>query len=123
MIRGVVNAAYEPVLSLVFQGPSGRSRETEAVIDTGFNGSLILSSGLVTALGLPRVSRTSVILADGSEAVFDVYRATVQWNGVTRHVDAYMSDAVSLVGMRLLDRHSLYIDVENGGRVLVQARR
>lgn len=123
MIRGVVNAAYEPVLSLVFQGPSGRSRETEAVVDTGFNGYLTLSSGLVTALGLPGVFRTSVILADGSEAAFDVYRATVQWDGITRHVDAYMSDTVPLVGMRLMDRHRLYIDVENGGRVLIQARR
>ncbi len=122
MIRGVVNAAYEPVLSLVFQGPSGRSRETEAVVDTGFNGYLTLSSGLVTALGLPRVFRTSVILADGSEAAFDVYRATVQWDGITRQ-HAYMSDTVPPVGMRLMDRHRLYIDVENGGRVLVQARR
>ena len=84
---------------------------------------MTLSSGLVAALGLPGVSRTSVFLADGSEAAFDVYRATVLWDGAKRHVDAYMSDTVPLVGMGLLDRHSLYIDVEDGGRVLIRAGR
>ena len=27
-----------------------------------------------------------------------------------------------LMGMRLLDSHSLYIEVEDGGRVVIQAR-
>ena len=77
---------------------------------------------LAAELGLPLVSSAIATLADGSEAVFDVYRATVQWDGHPKHVDAYMSDAVPLVGMRLLYRHSLYVEVEKGGRVLIQAQ-
>ena len=60
-------------------------------------------------------------LADGSEARFDVYMATVLWDGQRRHVGAYESESIPLVGMRLLNRHSLFIEVEDGGRVLIQA--
>lgn len=31
-------------------------------------------------------------------------------------------ESIPLVGMRLLDRHNLKIEVESGGRVLIQAR-
>lgn len=122
MIQGVVNAAYEPVVRLVVRGPSGRSREVEAVVDTGFNGYLTLPPALASALELPFVTSNPAFLADGSEATFDVYSVTVLWDGQPRHVDAHMSDATPLVGMRLMDRHSLYVEVESGGRVVVQAR-
>ena len=121
MIQGVVNAAYEPVVSLAFQGPSGQSPEVEAVVDTGFSEFLTLPPDLVTELGLPPVSTASATLADGSEATFNVYMATVLWDGQRRHVGAYMSDTAPLVGMRLLNRHSLYIEVERGGRVVIQS--
>lgn len=123
MIQGVVNAAYEPVISLTVQGPSGKSGEMEAVVDTGFNGYLTLPSESVATLGLLRSARATAILADGSEEAFDLYRTTVLWDGHPRHVDAYMSDAVPLVGMQLLDRYSLFIEVERSGRVLIQARK
>ena len=42
MIQGVVNAALEAVIPLTLQGPAGQTREIEAVIDTGFSGSLTL---------------------------------------------------------------------------------
>ena len=35
MIAGVVNAAYEAVVILAVQSPSGQTREIEAVVDTG----------------------------------------------------------------------------------------
>ena len=53
VIEGVVNAAYEPVVSLAVQGPSGQSRDIEAVVDTGFNGFLTLPTELVAELALP----------------------------------------------------------------------
>nr|MDE0502103.1 clan AA aspartic protease [bacterium] len=121
MIQGVVNAAYEPVISLTVRGPSGQSAEIEAVVDTGFNGFLTLPSESVAALGLLRSARLPATLADSSTAMLDVYRTTVLWDGCLRHVYAYMSEAVALVGMQLLDRHSLFIEVEDGGCVLIQA--
>ena len=50
MIEGVVNAAYEPVVVLDVQGPSGQASEIEAIIDTGFTGFLTVTPALATEL-------------------------------------------------------------------------
>ena len=52
MIEGVVNAAYELVVTLGVQGPAGQSQEIEAVIDTGFTGFLTVTPAMVAELGL-----------------------------------------------------------------------
>ncbi len=122
MIEGVVNAAYEPVATLAVQGPSSQSREIEAVIDTGFNGFLTLTPSLVAELELPFLTGNRATVADGSEITFPSYGVTVLWDGQPIYVEADAADTTPLVGMRLLDRHNLNIDVETGGRVVIQAR-
>ena len=121
MIEGVVSATYEPIVALVVQGPSGHTRETEAVVDTGYNGFLTLPAGLVTELGLPLASTGWAVLADGSEISFDVHYGTLLWDGDQRYIRVDVADTTPLVGMRLLDGHSLYMEVEDGGRVVIQA--
>ena len=121
MIEGVVNAAYEPVITLAVQGQSGRSRDIGAVVDTGFNGFLTLPTTLVSELGLPFVSIGRATLADGSEIAYNVYGATVLWDGQALYVEADAADTTPLVGMLLLDGHDLNIQVRDGGRVVIQA--
>ena len=121
MIQGVVTAAYEAVVSLTVRGPAGQTQDVEAVIDTGFTGFLTMPPGVVVELGLPFVNIGQVTLADGSEATLNVYGATVLWDGEPRYIRVYAADTTPLVGMRLLDSHNLNIDVENGGRVVIQA--
>lgn len=120
MIDGAVNAAYEAVVPIAVRGPAGRVRDIEAVIDTGYNGFLTLPPVLVGALGLPFVTSGQAILADGGEATFDIHSVTVLLDGQPRDVDVYVSDTAPLVGMRLLDGHSVCIDVESGGRVVIE---
>ena len=120
MIEGVVNTAYEPVITLTVQGPPGRSRVIEAVVDTGFNGFLTLPATLVSELGLPWVSIGRATLADGSEIAYDVYGTTVLWDGQARYVEADAADSTPLVGMLLLDGHDLSVQVRDGGRVVIQ---
>ena len=120
MIEGAVNAAYEPVVTLAVQGPAEQTREIEAVIDTGFNGYLTLPPDLVTGLGLPFVSIGRAFLANGSEVSFDVHYATVLWDGHPRRTRVNVADTTPLVGMRLLDGHRLYVEVKDGGRVVIQ---
>ena len=122
MIEGVVNAAYEPVVVLAVQGPSGQASEIEAIIDTGFTGFLTVTPALATALGLALEGTSRAILADGSEVTFDVYDVAVLWDGQPKYVLADAADTTPLVGMRMLDRHNLNIDVEDGGRVVIQAK-
>lgn len=122
MIEGVVNANYEPVISLPVQGPAGQMREIDAVVDTGFNGFLTLPVALVAELGLPFASIGRANLADGSEAAFDVHHVTVLWDGMLRNVEAATTGSTPLAGMLLMDRHSLYVEVEASGQVVIQPR-
>lgn len=123
MIEGVVNADFEPVVSLTLQGPAGQTREIEAVIDTGFTGFLTVPTTLAAELGMGYRGRGWATLADGSGVAFDVYAVTVLWDGQPRYVEADAADTTPLVGMQLLDCHSLYVEIENGGRVVIQARK
>ena len=122
MIEGVVNSAYEAVIPLSLRGPAGQAQGVEAVIDTGFTGFVTLPPSLVAELGLVFMGTSEATLADGSEVSFDAYDVTVLWEGQPRDVLIDEADTTPLVGMLLLDRHNLSIDVENGGRVLIQAK-
>ena len=122
MIEGVVNASYEPVVTLAVQGPAGQANEIEAVIDTGYNGLLTLPPPVITELGLPHRGYGEASLADGSVIEFDVYGVTVLWDGLPRHIEVDEADSTPLVGMRLLDGHDLNIQVVDGGSVVIQAR-
>jgi len=121
MITGTVNADYEAVIRLFVQGPAGPAHEVDAIIDTGFNGFLTLPPALVTALGLMRRSRGRALLANGSEELFDIYGVTVLWDGQQRYVEADAVETTPLVGMSLLDGYDLYIQVADGGQVVIQA--
>ena len=122
MIQGVVNAAYEAVVALSLQGPAGQAQEVEAVVDTGYSGFLTLPSMLVTELGLPFAYIGRALLANDDEVSFDVHDVTVLWDGQPRHVKADATGSTPLVGMLLLDGHNLNIEVENRGRVVIQAK-
>ena len=121
MIEGVVNAGYEAVVPLRLRGPAGQERDVSAVIDTGFNRFLTLPSTLITELSPPFLGVTRVILANGIEEALDMYGVTVIWDGQPRAVDALVADTAPLVGMALLEHHSLHMEVESGGRVVIEA--
>ena len=120
MIEGLVNANYEAVISLPLRGPAGQT-QVDAVVDTGFNGFLTLPPTVVEELGLPLRGRGRAILANGSEDFFDVYDVTVLWDNQPRFVPADEADTTPLVGMALLEAHSLHIEVADGGTVVIQA--
>ena len=43
------------------------------------------------------------------------------WDGQPRYVETAATGINALLGMMLLDRHSLFVEVAAGGRVVVQA--
>ena len=122
MIHGVVNAAYEAVVTLPLQSPKGRTRDIDAVIDTGYSGFLTLPPRLVDELGLPFAYMGQAFLANDSVVDFDVHDVTLLWDGQPRRIKADATGSTPLVGMAMLDRHNLDIEVVNGGHVLIQAR-
>ena len=122
MIQGEVNAAYEAVVTLPLQEPEGRTRDIEAVVDTGYSGFLTLPTELVDELRLPFAYMGQALLANDSEVDFDVHYVTVLWDGEPRDIEADATGSTPLVGMLLLNGHSLNIEVERGGRVVIEAR-
>ena len=121
MIEGVVNAAHEAVVALHLQGPEGQRRDIEAVVDTGYSGFLTLPTALVAELGLPFAYMGQAFLANDDEVDFDVHYATVLWDGQPKDIEADATGSTPLLGMLLLDRHDLSIQVRTGGRVVIEA--
>lgn len=122
MIEGAVNDAYEAVVALSLQGPEGQAQDIEAVIDTGYNGFLTLPPRLIDDLGLPFAYMGQAFLANDAEVDFDVHYVTVLWDGQPRDIEADATGSTPLVGMLLLDKHNLNIDIERGGRVVIEAK-
>ena len=53
MITGTVNAYRELIVGVTIPGTAEQEIKVEAVIDTGFDGSLSLPPALIALLGLP----------------------------------------------------------------------
>ncbi len=121
MVRGVVNDRLEAIVLLSVIGPSSRTREIEAVIDTGFNGFLFLPAELAEDLDLEFAYTSPVVLADGTTDRFNVFNVMVMWDNQPKHVLALASQGAPLVGMGLLHHHSLYVEVVEGGQIIILA--
>ena len=121
MVQGVVNDELEAVINLSVLGPSGDSREIEAVVDTGFNGFIFLPSNLASELSLEFAFETQLVLADGTVATSQIFSATVIWDGRAREVQAIASTGMSLIRMRMLEDHDLRVEVKKGGKVLIES--
>ena len=120
MIRGVVNARLQGIVTLQATGPSGRMREINAVIDTGFTDFLTLSHEIIDELDLDFAINVQAFLADGSEEILPMFNVTVTWDGEPRRVRAIATRGESLLGMAMLHGRRLVVEVVEGGQVAVQ---
>jgi clan AA aspartic protease len=119
MITGTVQAR-EARIRLTVRGPRSKELRIEAVIDTGYTASLTLPPEVRTLLGLQWISTGRGILADGSECLFDVYEARVDWDGAWRRILVDEADTDPLVGMDLMAGHELRIQVRSRGKVAIK---
>jgi clan AA aspartic protease len=121
MMLGTVNQNCEATLSIVVGHADAKKELIEAVIDTGFSGFLTLPSTIIAALDLTWKGRDSATLGDGSPCIFDVYIASVIWDGQYRIIDINESETAPLIGMRLLRGYDLHIQTIEGGKVKIEA--
>lgn len=119
MINGRVTVYREAVISLSVKGPEDQYTEIDAVIDTRFNGFLTLPASLIQELGLVWRRRGRAMLADGSESLFDIYEATITWDGRPRRIAVDEVNCDPLIGMSLLYGYELTVQVVDGGRVVI----
>jgi clan AA aspartic protease len=120
MITGHVNADHEAVIPVVLLSPDQQQDAVEAVLDTGFNGYLTLSSQIIHRLSLPLVGNRRAMLGDGHVVVLDMYLGWVLWHGRTQEVLILQADGGPLIGMALLYGSRVTLDVKEEGKVTIQ---
>jgi clan AA aspartic protease len=121
MMNGVVNLLREATLTVVVSNSNRQLQSISTVIDTGFSGFLSLPSAIITTLDLPWSASDIVTLGDGSETLFDLYTASVIWDGQYREIYIAESETEPLLGMSLLYGYRLQVDTIEGGIVRIEA--
>ena len=119
MASGVVRGLV-PVVPLVVRGRDGGLRRYQAVLDTGFTGTVALPAPDAQRLGLPSPQTEHVTFANGESGNCDVYLADVLWDGQEQTSKIYAIGEDPLVGMALLRGSRVTMDVAEGGAVLTE---
>ncbi|MCY7337167.1 MAG: clan AA aspartic protease [Chamaesiphon sp.] len=117
MMFGRVNQQREAILKLVIIGDGNSKIAVDAVIDTGFNGDLILPIEIVSELGLVPQGYQKATLGDGTISQFRVYATTVIWDGDRRLVEVNSATAGILIGMGLLEGYKLEVNATPNGDI------
>lgn len=106
-------------MRLAVFGKQGQREPISAVVDSGFTGFLSLPRSLINDLELPWVMESRAILGDGNEVLFDLFRATVNWDRRRIHIIVQASDTTPLVGMSLLEGYELTMQVRQDGPITI----
>ncbi|MBC8142454.1 MAG: hypothetical protein H7Y38_13550 [Armatimonadetes bacterium] len=121
MISGFLREDSEksksPWVSVTVHGFNGRSVTHDALIDTGFSGTMSLLPADVATLGLSQSGVAPTTLADGSLILSTLYFASVEWDGIRVLTQVVADGDVPLVGMKLLAGYNLSVDVTDNGKV------
>ena len=120
MMHGVVNLSCEATISLVVSNTNRQTQLIDAVIDTGYTGFLSLPREIIVTLNWPWTGVERGTLGDGSEVTFEVYAATVIWDGQYRNIPVNEAETDPLVGMSLLYGYDLCIRALEGGNVTIK---
>jgi predicted aspartyl protease len=118
MLAGTVTSDGEGVVRIALFA-NGRRLEFDAVVDTGFNGSLTLPPSLISETGLTFIGFGEAIMANGAVDRFPMYTATILWDDQERLVPVESADTHPLIGMSLLRAHEVWMPVVDGGQVTI----
>jgi len=120
-MMGNVNSRREAIVQFVVIGEGNQQKGVKAVIDTGYTGFLTLPSAIIMPLGLTWFMQEEGILGDGSMCMFNVFEASVIWDGQLKPIEINESETDPLVGMGLLEGYELNIQGFAGGLVTIKA--
>ncbi len=121
MMMGNVNSRREAIIQLAVLGENNQRQSIKAVIDTGYTGFLTLPSAIIDKLGLTWFMQEEGTLGDGSMCMFNVFEASIIWDGQVRPIEINESEADPLIGMGLLEGYELNIQGLAGGEVTIKA--
>jgi clan AA aspartic protease len=105
--RGSVNSAREAVVELRLEGAA----TIECIVDTGFNGTLVLPRKLADQLQLSIIGRASFETVGGALMAADLAEVGVMWLSSRLAVEALVVNSEdALIDTALLDGTNLTID-------------
>jgi clan AA aspartic protease len=120
MISGRVNNRYEAIVQILIQNQAGELVSVDAVVDTGFDGSLTLPANVIASLGLHWRGKAGVVLANGLVDECDVYAGVVKWDGIPRQVLVEAAETDPLVDMAMMKGFEMRLEVKLGGSVTLE---
>ncbi len=100
-----MNARY--LFGMPFATLRVQNQDIECLVDTGFNGSLLLPITLIKKHNLPKIGNVRYVMADGVPSRTEMYEAEIEWLNKRIKVNVIASDTdFALIGMELL-KHSV----------------
>jgi predicted aspartyl protease len=87
---GFIDHLRRPIVRI--EGPQPNSAGLLCLIDTGYNGYLLLEQSRASDFGFQTLSQISdqVVLGDGSIRLVEIARGTVRWFGANLLIDAHV---------------------------------
>ncbi len=107
---GNVNALREAIVEIRFVGGDAFA----CVVDTGFDGALILPASVAKRLALPVIARLVFELVGGARMIADVALGEIEWFGERRSVEVIISESNdALIGTEMFEGATLVVDYAN----------
>ena len=120
MIRGTVFPNRQALVAVELLAADGQFQPFDLILDTGFDGDLILPLQSLRQLAvLPEVG-LPVELADGSRIIAHTWKATALWDNNQRKVLIVESDGDPLLGMGLLWQNRITLEARPFGSLTIE---
>ena len=104
---GSVNELREAIVEIRF----AEGETFECVLDTGFDGALVLPASIIERLNLPIVARLVFELVSGAQMAASVALGEIEWLGELRKVEVILSESNdALIGTEMFAGAKLVID-------------
>ena len=108
-----------PRIPLTLALQSGRYQTLDFVLDTGFEGDLIIPPDLLPSLEAVHLGEHPFALADQTRRECPVYELRLDWDGEERRVEAVIMEGRPLVGIGVLLDNLIEIEMTEGGGISV----
>jgi len=111
-MKGRVDSGGRALVAIGLRATASSARiETEAWIDTGFTGDLVLPQAIIASLALVQSGTVNAELGDGSAVVMNTYTCLLDWFGVEQQIEVVANQGqIPLLGVGLLRDHKLAVD-------------
>lgn len=107
-----------PIIRLVI-----KSEVIELLLDTGFNGHLMLPQNLIDKLELEQIGISDYITASGEKKLTNVYKAELEFFDEGVEVPLLSTDAdFSLAGMELFHECKVIIERHSGSLEVIKSK-